>query len=101
MPEVEYIEKSALPPRRQTRGDAAEERAQARAHIQQAMKNGHVLRLTLGADEREVSVKGHYKAAADELGLTIRFQTLEAREYATRRGTQRSEAKVMAALVTE
>lgn len=99
MPKVDYIEPNALPPRRHTRGDAYEDRRAAREHLQEAIRAGKALKLILGADERDINVKHHYAAAAREMGLRVRFQTLERRDRQTRTGRGSSEACELAVLI--
>ena len=75
------------------------ERAQIRDLLQQARETGKVIELALGAEERDETVKMHYRAAAKESGDTIRFQTARPRAYRNSRGREEYEAEVMLVFV--
>jgi len=89
------------PVRTRRRSDALEdERAQIRALLQQAGATGMVIELALNPDERDETVKMHYRAVAKETGATIRFQTARHRPYLNRASREEHEAAVLHVFVT-
>ena len=86
--------------RARRRSDALEqERAQIRDLLQQARESGKVIELALSTEERDETVKMHYRAIAKETGDAIRFQTARSRSYRNSRGRDEYEAEVMLVFV--
>ena len=59
-----------------------------------------VIELALDPDERDETVKMHYRAVAKETGATIRFQTARHRPYLNRASQEGQEAAVIHVFVT-
>jgi len=96
MPTARLVATPVPTARARRRSDILEqERVQIRDLLQQARESGKVIELALAAEERDETVKMHYRAVAKETGDTIRFQTAQSRPYRNGRGRDEYEAEVM------
>ncbi len=101
MPKARLIEKHEVQRavRRRTGEHVQRQREEARRWLKQAKDGGRAIELTLGANERDETVKARYRAAAKEEDLKIRFQTAIHRNYTNRKGVLEQEAEVLIVLV--
>ena len=102
MPNARLIEKSEVQRTSRRRADehVGREREEARQWLQQAKEAGQALKLTLGPQERDETIKARYRAVAKDMQFKIRFQTAAQRAYTNRSGKEEREAEVMIVTVS-
>jgi len=81
-----FIPPDQLPPLTQPlRGDGSL-LAEAMRNLEKAMRDGTILELELGPDERSSGMLGRYRVAAKRLGIRVRIRSAGFRQFRARHG---------------